>query len=354
MSITVKYQGMGKLVRWGLIMVLVVLIAPLVPYAILEASNKQSSEVYATQVSNPSIELWKDARQRDRKVVASTQMRSTDAGVLINSAGEDWRQYRMNELIPYSGYIFVAILLSIVIFWFVRGRVMIAAGRSGRNIPRFTINQRTAHWVVATTFVLLSLTGLVMLYGRFVLIPLLGPEGFSITAQVAKTIHDFTGPAFGIALIIQFCLFVRDNGFKLDVDLAWLKKGGGLFGKHASAGCYNAGEKIWFWIAMLGGGVIIYSGIMLDFPFFNQDRLALEFNHFLHTISAVIVLAVAFGHIYMGTAAMEGTFESMATGYCDENWAKEHHDLWYENMKSEGKVEKVEAGSSLKSSEQTP
>jgi formate dehydrogenase subunit gamma len=31
---------------------------------------------------------------------------------------------------------------------------------------------------------------------------------------------------------------------------------------------------------------------------------------------------------------MEGSYDGMASGYVDEAWAKEHHQLWYEDVKN--------------------
>ena len=132
-----------------------------------------------------------------------------------------------------------------------------------------------------------------------------------------------------------FVLFVRDNVPSPKIDLQWVLKGGGLFGKHAHADRYNAGEKLWFWLASIGGLAVIVSGMVLDFPIFDQTRATMEFYHWVHSVSAVVLIVVAFGHIYMGTAALEATFEVMQTGYCDTNWAKEHHDLWYEKVKDQ-------------------
>lgn len=349
MSITARKKKTGRYMAWSILLLLVVLVLPLIPYATSASNGKEPNKV-----QSPAVELWNNVRQRDGVFSGTTQMRSMDAGVLISKQGQEWREYRMTKLIPYSSYIFGAILIAIAAYFLLQGRIRITKGRSGKKILRFTINQRTAHWLVAIMFVLLAITGMILLYGRFVLIPLLGPEGFGVTGQIAKTIHDYVGPVFGIALIIQFILFVRGNIFEPKTDLPWLLKGGGMLGKqHAPAGCYNAGEKIWFWVAMTGGAVMLVSGIILDFPFFDQDRSMLELNYMIHTIAAVIVVAMSFGHIYLGSVGMEGAFEAMKTGYCDENWAKEHHEIWYENIKNEpGRKQAVEDVSGMKSSEQ--
>ena len=286
--------------------------------------------------SNPGSELWREIRQRDIEIRGVTQVKSTDAEVLINTSGESWRQYRMNKLIPTAGAALLVVLILIGIFWLLRGRIMLQDGRSGVKILRFTLNQRYAHWSTAILFVILSLTGLVLLLGRKFLIPLFGAEGFSNIAVGAKFLHDYLGPVFIFALTWLFILFVRDNLPSPKKDLQWFLSGGGLFGKHAHADRFNAGEKIWFWIASIGGLAVIISGVVLDFPIFGQSRATMEFYHLVHSLAAVTLIFVACGHIYMGTAAYEGTFEVMKTGYCDSNWAKSHHDLWYEKVREGG------------------
>jgi formate dehydrogenase subunit gamma len=225
------------------------------------------------------------------------------------------------------------VLFVIAAFRLVRGRIMLESGRSGLRILRFTTNQRIAHWTTAILFVTLGLTGLTLLLGRSFLIPIFGAQGFGAIANGAKFLHDYLGPVFMFSLTWLFILFVRDNVPSPKIDLQWLLKGGGLFGKHVHAARYNAGEKLWFWLASIVGLAVIVSGLVLDFPIFGQTRATMEFYHWVHSIGAIILVVVSFGHIYMGTAALEATFEVMQTGYCDSNWAKEHHDLWYEEVK---------------------
>ena len=284
----------------------------------------------------PGSELWRDVRQRDTVITGTSQVKSDGANVLINVAGESWRQYRVNELIPRAGAAIVIVLAVIVIFRLVRGRITLQNGRSGIKIQRFTDLQRYTHWTTAILFVILGITGLVLMLGRGFLLPLFGPRAFGTIAQVSKTVHDYLGPLFMIALAVLFVLFVKDNLPSLKTDIKWVLSGGGLFGKHAHADKFNAGEKLWFWVASIFGLAVVVSGMVLDFPIFGQTRETMEFYHFIHSISAIVLIVFAFGHIYMGTAALEATFEVMQTGYCDANWAKEHHDNWYEEVKDTG------------------
>jgi len=305
------------------------LVLPLIPYAVAELGDTTTGKV-----ANPGAELWRDVRQRDRSMVGATQVKGVDSGVLINVYGEDWRQFRMQQLIPYGAALMGIVLSVILLFYLVRGPLRMQGGPSGNNIQRFNVFERTAHWFTVGIFWLLALTGLVLLYGRCVLIPLLGPEGFGLTASACKEAHNLFGPMFLVAILMLFVTFVKDN-FYARGDITWLLKGGGLLGGgHVSAGRFNAGEKIWFWIAVLGGIVLCVTGLILDFAVLGQGREVMALSHVLHGIVALVVITVSFGHIYLGTAGVEGTLGSMTTGNVDEAWAKSHHDRWYAEVKA--------------------
>ncbi len=334
LTLVVSMQNEGvKVVKiLKLLLLICVMLSPLSVNA-NEHAPKQS-----LVTSNPGAELWREVRQRGGEVRGVSQVKSTDANVLINVAGQAWREYRTLSLIPRAGIAVLVALIGVVLFRLIRGKIKLSEGRSGIKILRFTLTQRTAHWSTAILFVTLAITGMALLFGRTVLIPIFGAKGFSYVASVSKTLHDYLGPLFVLSLTVLFVLFVRDNIPSIKQDLQWIAKGGGLLGKHASSGRYNAGEKGWFWIASLVGLVLIISGLVLDFPIFGQNRETMEFYLVVHGIAAIIMIVASFGHIYMGTAAMEGTFEVMQTGYCDANWAKEHHDLWYEEVKQGGEA----------------
>lgn len=311
------------------LMLAAVLLLPLVPYAVAYVGGITNP--------NPGADLWRQVRQREAPPEVRTQVQGVDTGVLINARGESWREFRMEQLIPWSGWFLGGMLVAIALFYLLRGRIRIDNGRSGILVQRFTVNQRMAHWFMAVVFTILGLTGLVLLYGRFVLIPLLGPEGFSVTAAACKEIHNLFGPIFPLAVLLILFYFVRGNGFRW-VDFKWLAKGGGLLGGHASAGHFNMGQKLWFWGTLLFGLSLVASGFVLVFPNFGQGRLIMEWAHFSHGIAAVLFIGGAFAHSYIGTLGMEGALEAMTNGYVDANWAKEHHDLWYAQMEAEGKV----------------
>ncbi len=290
-------------------------------------------------VKSPSTDLWRAIRQRPGELSAESQAQSFGAGSLINVSGQEWRKFRMQKLVPYSMYALGGVLLILALFRLIRGKIKIKAGRSGKKIHRFTPFQRFVHWSVAILFVILGITGVILTFGRFGLAPIIGKNAFGVVANVGKLLHDYLGPVFAIMLVIMLFTFMKGN-FAKWVDIKWLLKGGGMFGGHASAGKYNAGEKIWYWLAMVIGTIVVISGLILDFPIFNLIRADIELSHMVHAIAAIGLFAVSFGHIFMGTIAMEGAFEAMKTGECDENWAKEHHDLWYQELKEKDLIGK--------------
>ncbi len=270
-----------------------------------------------------------------------------EKGILIQSAGEDWRLIRNEQVTRYGSMLLLGMLAAIVLFYLIRGRIRIHAGRSGRVIPRFTLAQRIAHWFAATLFVLLAISGLLILFGKDLLLPVLGPSAFAIIASAAMQGHNLFGPLFLPAVLAILVLFIKGNAPRL-VDITWLLKAGGLFGGHASAGKYNAGQKIWFLLTIVLGIAISISGFILLFPDFVGDRLQAQLANLAHGIAAVIFIAVGIGHAYIGSLGMEGAFEAMSTGTVDENWAKEHHDLWYTEHKGSATTDlsraEVEAG----------
>jgi len=319
-----------RALRVVLVMLAFVLVVPLIPYGLAATGGK---------VADPGTDLWREVRQRMVQPNVTTQSGAVDGAVLINPYGETWRAFRAEKLVPIGGWLLLGTLGVIAAFFLLRGRIRIVGGRSGKLVPRFSVNQRVVHWFSAGLFVLLGLTGLVLLYGRYVLIPVLGPEGFSATAAACKEAHNLFGPIFPFAIFALIYQFARGNGFRW-IDIKWFLKGGGLFGGHAAdSGYYNGGQKSWFWMSVLFGLAISVSGLVLDFPVFGQGREIMGLAHVSHAVIAVGFIAAALGHIYIGTLGMEGAAESMTQGYVDAAWAKEHHNLWYAEMERAGMVD---------------
>lgn len=261
-------------------------------------------------------------------------------GSRLTTAGEAWRQVRNDWIIPYGGALITITLLAIGLFYFKRGEMGGHEPYTGRKIERFTYFERAAHWVNAIAFCVLAISGLVMAFGKFLLLPLIGSTLFGWLAYALKTAHNLSGPLFAVSLVVVFVVFVRDN-FPNASDLKWLKKGGGLFGgAEPPSGRFNAGEKIIFWAGVFFLGVIVVgSGLVLDqvIPGLAYLRGDMQIAHMIHGVATALMMAMFLGHIYLGTIGMKHAYQAMKTGYVDEGWAKEHHELWYEDIRA-GKI----------------
>jgi formate dehydrogenase subunit gamma len=262
------------------------------------------------------------------------------ARVLIQPIGRTWDYFHEVVLHWVGAIIIVGTIAGLAAFYLLLGRLRISAGRSGRKVLRFTGFERFMHWLTATSFVVLGVTGLNVTFGKLLLLPVIGPDAFSAFAQFAKYAHNFTSFPFVFGIVLISIMWIKDN-IPDKVDVEWLRQGGGFIkSKHASARRFNAGEKLVFWGALGAGAAVSISGFLLLFPFYITDIFGMQIAQVVHSIVAVLFVAMILGHIYIGTLGTEGAFEAMGTGEVDINWAKEHHDLWLEEQlaKSQAKT----------------
>ncbi len=261
-------------------------------------------------------------------------------GSRVTNAGEAWRQVRNNWIIPYGGSLLLIVVVAIALFYLSKGSIRLHGKETGRTIERFTAFERAAHWTNAVAFVVLAVSGIVMAFGKFFLLPVIGSTLFGWLTYALKNAHNFVGPLFAVSLLVVILTFVRDNLPRKE-DLTWLLKGGGLFGdKEVPSHRFNAGEKVLFWGGVfLLGLIVVGSGLVLDkvVPGLAYVRSDMQIAHMIHASAAVLMMAMFIGHIYMGTIGTQGAYQAMKTGQVDETWAKEHHELWYDDVKA-GKI----------------
>jgi formate dehydrogenase subunit gamma len=280
--------------------------------------------------------VWREVRKEGQEHYTSIKGRET--GVLVQSAGETWRQIRNGPVTFYGGWLVVIVTLIVAAIYFAMGPVKLHERPTGRKIERFTLAERWAHWVMGISFVVLGITGLIILFGKFVLLPVIGYTLFAWLSALAKNLHNFVAPLFAVSLLIFIVMYIKDNLPK-SYDFSWFAKAPGFFaGKHIPSGRFNGGEKAWFW-----GGVVVLclalvgSGAVLLFPNFDQLRSTMQQMSVIHMVAALLVIAAAIGHIYMGTIGVEGAYGAMRDGAVDESWAKEHHEYWYNDVKGGAK-----------------
>ncbi len=306
-------------------------------------------------------ELWRALRYGSANV--SSQIKSPGATLLVQDDGMRWLEFRDGPLRHWGGYFLVGVLVLLALFYLVRGRIRIEHGPSGEKITRFKAVERFAHWLLAGSFILLGVTGLISLFGRKGIIPWMGRDAFAVLAEWSKWIHNNVSWGFMLGLVMVFVMWVIHN-LPDKTDMNWFLKGGGIFGKaHPPAKKFNAGQKLIFWSVVVFGASISATGLALLFPFelpmfaatfqkvnalglpelFGYAPLPetltphaeMQLSQLWHAIMAFVLMGIILAHIYIGSLGMEGAFDAMGTGEVDLNWAKEHHSLWVEEVEAE-------------------
>lgn len=328
--------------------------APMGPPAgfVAPADPKPDDSNAARGKSQPgnNAPMWRAVRESGA-TPGYTSLPGAEKGVLIQpfvqypgsrwtTAGEAWRQVRNQWLIPYGGSLLLIVVLAIALFYWRRGTLGGHVADTGRVIERFTPFERAAHWTNAIAFVVLAVSGVVMAYGKFFLLPVLGGTLFGWLSYALKNAHNFAGPLFAVSLLVVFVTFIKDN-WPAKADLAWIKTAGGLFGgEETPSHRFNAGEKLVFWVGVFVLGIItVASGLVLDqlIPGLAYLRGDMQIAHMVHGVATVLMLAMFLGHIYLGTIGTKGAYQAMRTGYVDEGWAREHHAIWQADVKA-GKI----------------
>ena len=314
---------------------------------------------YATQTNGErskvqpgnNAPLWRDVGKGVEGYSSLPKSQAPEAGVLIQpfvqypgsrltNAGEAWRQVRNNWIIPYGGSLLLIVFGAIAVFYWRKGMMRLHGAPTGKEIERFTPFERSAHWTNAIAFVVLAVSGTVMAFGKFFMQPIIGDTLFGWLTYLLKNAHNFAGPLFAVSLTVVFFTFLKDN-WPSKEDFVWIIKAGGLFGgKEVPSHRFNAGEKIVFWGGVFFlGAVVVASGFVLDkiIPGLIYERSTMQMANMVHGVATVLMMAMFMGHIYMGTIGMEGAYKAMKTGYVDETWAKEHHELWHDDIQA-GKI----------------
>jgi formate dehydrogenase subunit gamma len=311
------------------------LVIAAIAFLILAAASAPVAAQQPNSV-NPTADAVKEQQLLDKfkRIQGLGSIPDTKSYVIEQPQGREWRRYH-EVWLPWIGTIaMLGMIVLLLIFFLVRGMVRIQSGRSGINILRFNAFERFVHWMTATCFVLMALSGLNITFGKVALLPLIGPSAFSTWSLAAKYAHNFLSFPFTLGVILIFLMWIAGN-IPNRVDVEWLKRGGGIVGHdHPPAYRFNGGQKAIYWIVVLGGAAVAVSGYVLMFPFYGTTIAGMQLAQMVHGTVAVLFVAVMIAHVYIGTIGMQGAFEAMGEGTVDLNWAKEHHSLWLEEERA--------------------
>jgi formate dehydrogenase subunit gamma len=255
------------------------------------------------------------------------------AGLLEQAHGRDYRAFHEGALPWITGIAILGMLAILILFLLIRGRIRMDV-YSGIKILRFNWFERFNHWMTATAFIVLALTGVNYVFGKRLLMPILGPDAFADWSAFAKMAHNFMSWPFMVGIAIMLVIWVKDN-FPDHYDWAWLRAGGGFFNRsHPPAARFNAGQKLIFWTVILGGAALSASGIVMLFPFALADIGGMQLAQYIHAVTGVIMFAIILAHIYIGSIGQEGAFDAMGNGEVDLAWAEAHHRIWVEEQQA--------------------
>jgi formate dehydrogenase subunit gamma len=298
------------------------------------------------QLVNPTAESVKEQLLLDetKRVAGECSIPDEKACMLEQLRGRDLRYVHDVVLRLAGGAAILGMLALVAAFYFIRGPVRMEPGRSGRVMVRFSAFERFVHWMATVCFIILTLSGLNVTFGKALVLPLVGAEGFSTLALWGKYAHNYLSFPFTLSVVLIFLMWFRWN-LPSRIDIQWIKEGGGFGEKHPPADLFNAGQKSIYWVVVLGGAFVAVTGYVLMFPFYGTGIVAMQIALAVHGLVALLYIAAMVFHIYMGSVGEEGAFEGMWDGVVDENWSKQHHSIWYDREVAKGNIPKPpEAG----------
>ena len=193
-------------------LILLAVVAIAVPVSAQAQTPPPASQQQAPVIDPDARAVNEQALLRELgRIQGSILIPDTRESVLIQPAGRLWDYFHEFLLRRIGVVVIFGMLVVLAIGYFVLGRLRISAGRSGTRVPRFNAFERFSHWLTATSFVVLALTGLNITFGKVVLRPLIGPDAFSLIAQYAKYTHNYVSFAFVLGLVLIVTMWIKDN-----------------------------------------------------------------------------------------------------------------------------------------------
>jgi formate dehydrogenase subunit gamma len=209
-----------------------------------------------------------------------------------------------------------------------------SAARRDRPEPeppllRFDRRERALHWVNATLFGILMLTGAALYAG-----PVSAIVG---NREVVRTIHVYSGILLPVPLLLAV---LGRRGARLRTDLGrlnrWSRDDARWFRRrqraHVALGKFNPGQKLNATFIAAAAIVMLGTGsIMKWFDLFPLDwRTGATF---VHDWFALGIWAAVIGHILF--AVKDGdALDGMIGGSVPAAWARTKAPLWYEELRS--------------------
>ncbi len=307
---------------------------------LVEAPLNSDAATYSRAWSQPDSDTLGMLRG-GQNVSGFTAVPYANAGVFERPEGRAWRHGIADYTVHLGALAIIGAIVLLGLVLALRGRVPIAEGRDGRMVKRFGFIERATHWMTSGSFVMLALTGIVIAFGKTLIGPVFGAKALGDVGWISTWAHMIFVPSFFIGIVLLAVMWILRNLPEPSLDIPWLVRLGGFMSDspdNPPARKFNAGQKITFWVTLLGGLVMTGTGVTLMFPYFWAGISTLVWVMLAHAIIGLLMTAFFIGHAYIGTVGMQGAIHAMWGGRVDLNWAREHHELWLDELARKGEL----------------
>ncbi len=218
------------------------------------------------------------------------------------------------------------------------------------------------HWFNALCWIFLTLTGLGLISNEHINpVGAWWPDlmrGIFGSAETLINVHIYVGLFWAAVFLIYILVRFRDSlAFLKEVftlsparDAVWMVKRNiqltlgnramkkmGMTTEIPPQGFYNAGQKIFAQLTVIAGLILVVTGIIMFISTIILDSpTPAAWSRTIHYLMAGLALAGLLVHIYMAAISRDErpAFKSMFSGAVPEDYARHHHELWYQEVKN--------------------
>lgn len=199
------------------------------------------------------------------------------------------------------------------------------------HVKRYTPRERTNHWIIAISFILLAISGLALFHPAFFFLSsLLGGGTWS------RILHPFLGVVMAVAFFF-FAIGMWSQNRITAADREWRKRLGDVLCNKTQGlpeiGKYNIGQKYMFWTLVISIALLLVSGIAIWQPWFTPlfPIFLVRLAALLHAVAGFVAILAIIIHIY-SAIWVKGSIRAMTRGTVTAAWARHHHPAWYKDV----------------------
>ena len=197
-------------------------------------------------------------------------------------------------------------------------------------VRRFWPEERSLHWLLAVTFLILLATGLILYLPAF--------AELAANRRLWKSLHLGAAIAFWAGLVV---LVASDTGGRLrttasevdrfdEDDLRWMRWVVTRRGDEPPQGRFNAGQKLN--TAVVFGLMLVFSvsGLLMYLQETDAAVRGRTSAILVHDVATWIAVPLVAGHLYLVLVnpSTRHSLRGMVLGTVRRDWARRHHPKW--------------------------